>query len=88
MKKLALTIAIVLGLGLTAFADPNGCGLFQRGENPEYNGMYGNKGAGDPAPMLPAHGQEGNQGAPLGTGIALLAALGGVYLVSKRRKEE
>ena len=33
MKKLTLTIAIVLGLGLTTFADNNnqGGGLFQRG---------------------------------------------------------
>ena len=30
MKKLALTIAFVLGLGMTTFAE-NGGGLFQRG---------------------------------------------------------
>jgi hypothetical protein len=34
MKKLVLTVAIVLGLGMTSFADPNG-GLFQRGNTPE-----------------------------------------------------
>ena len=88
MKKLALTIAIILGLSMTTFADPNGGGLFKRGAEPEYTGMYGNRGANDPAPLLPAHGQDGNQDAPLGTGIAVLAALGGAYLVAKKRREE
>ena len=88
MKKLVLTIAIVLGLGMTTFADPNGGGLFQRGTTPE---LYGNRGEGDPdMPLLPNHGSDENQGAttPLGTGIAVLADLGGAYLVAKKRREE
>ncbi len=89
MKKLALTIAIVLGLGLTTFADPNGNGLFKRGNGPdEYSELGMNR---DLTPMLPAHGestnQDGNEG-PIGTGIAVLAALGGAYLVAKKRREE
>ena len=88
MKKLALIATIILGLSMTSFADPNGGGLFQRGETPEYNGVYGNRGIDDPTPMLPAHGMDDNQGAPLGTGIAVLAALGGAYLVAKKRREE
>ena len=89
MKKLALTIAIVLGLSLTSFADPNGGGLFKRGLAPDEE-IYGMGFAktGEDMPMLPAHGMEDNQDAPLGTGIAVLAALGGAYLVAKRRKEE
>ncbi len=90
MKKLALTIAIVLGLGLTTFANTNGGGLFKRGAEPEYNGMYSNKDGGV-TPMLPAHGmtgnQDGNEG-PIGTGIAILAVLGSAYLVGKRRKQK
>ena len=80
MKKIALTLAIVLGLGLTTFADPNGGGLFMRGENTETRsgGM----------PGLPGHGHDTNQPAPLGTGIALLTTLGAAYLVGKRRREE
>ena len=35
MKKLIMTIAIVLGLCATSFADPNGGGLFQRGAHGE-----------------------------------------------------
>ena len=87
MKKLALTIAIVLGLGLTTFADPNGGGLFKRGAdiNDEYSEMGMNR---DLTPMLPSHGETGNQDAPIGTGIAVLAALGGAYLVAKKRREE
>jgi LPXTG-motif cell wall-anchored protein len=38
--------------------------------------------------MLPSHGETGNQDAPIGTGIAVLAALGGAYLVAKKRREE
>ena len=81
MKKHILTIAIILGFGLTSFADPNGGGLFKRGETTETR-----DGSGTPA--LPGHGQTGNQPAPLGTGIALLTTLGAAYLVGKRRREE
>ena len=42
MKKLIITAAIILGLGMTSFAD--GGGLFQRGANPEeQNGVFGNR---------------------------------------------
>ncbi len=90
MKKQILTIAIILGLGMTAFADPNGGGLFNRGaviEDGEYNGAgYNRDGM---LPGLPNHNQQGNQDAvPLGSGIAVLAALGGAYLVAKKRREE
>ena len=84
MKKLALTLAIVLGLSMTTFAD--GGGLFKRGETPEQQGgVYGTRGVG---PVLPGHDQTNNQNAPLGTGIAVLAALGAAYLIGKRRKED
>ena len=82
MKKLALTIAIVLGLSMTTFAD--GGGLFQRGTEPEYNGIYNRGGM----PGLPGHELPGNQDAPLGTGIAVLTALGAAYLVGKKRNEK
>ena len=86
MKKLTLTIAIVLGMAITSFADPNGGGLFMRGNTPEQSTR-----AGENTPMLPnQHGLGGNQNAdaPLGTGIAVLLGLGAAYLVGKRRKEE
>ena len=87
MKKIALTAAIILGLSMTTFAD--GGGLFQRGTEPE-NATYGNRDGSVTSPMLPGHGQEGNQDAngPLGSGIAVLLGLGGAYLVAKKRKED
>ena len=86
MKKLALTIAIVLGLSMTTFAD--GGGLFQRGTaDKETNSLYSNR-AGEGFPGMPGHGGSTNADAPLGTGIALLTALGAAYLIGKRRKED
>ena len=81
MKKLILTTAIILGIGLTSFADPNGGGVFQRGNEPTRLGQDG-------TPALPAHGMDTNQPAPLGTGVMVLTALGAAYLVGKRRKED
>ena len=85
MKKTLLTFAIILGLGLTAFADPDGGGLFQRGADTKELNFYRDGGL---TPGLPGHNLEGNQDAPLGTGIAVLTALGAAYLVGKRRREE
>ena len=99
MKKLALTIAIVLGtaIGLTA-QQKSGGGLFERGNVTEedYNSAYGssqidlfgNLRADDLTIELPNHGQDENQNAPLGSGIAVLLGLGGAYLVAKKRREE
>ena len=94
MKKLAITIVIVLGLGISAFADG---GLFQRGYNAK-NGFSGYTYFGatemgerttDPLmPGLPAHGENTNQPAPVGSGIAVLLGLGAAYLVGKKRREE
>ena len=86
MKKLALTVAIVLGLSMTTFAD--GGGLFQRGSEQSNSSIYGNREGGVMAPALPNHGLEENQNAPLGTGIAILLGLSAAYLVDKHRKQE
>jgi len=84
MKKLIITTAIVLGLGLTTFANPNGGGVFGRGESTE----QGNRETTLFAPRLPQHGQNGNQPASIGSGIVVLTALGAAYLVGKRREED
>ena len=90
MKKLTLTLAIVLGLSMTSFAD--GGGLFQRGAMPEQEtGIFGQaRTTNGSMPSLPLHNEQGDQDAdaPLGTGIAVLAVLGGAYLVGKKRREE
>ena len=89
MKKLVLTIAIVLGLGMTTFANPEPNGLFQRGTTEET--IYGAR-DGEEAPMLtpglPGHGSGGTEPAPLGSGIAVLLGLCAAYMVGKKRKEE
>ena len=97
MKKLALTIAIILGIGMTTFAQDNtlGGGLLQRGDTPHYD-FYADwadlgwtRTTGGLFNLPGGHGlTEDQNGTPLGSGIALLLGLGGVYLVAKRRKEE
>ena len=88
MKKLALTIAVVLGLSLTTFAENDG-GLFQRGASEPTSGIYGDRGMRDVIyPNLPNHTANGNQDAPLGTGVAVLLGLGAAYMVGKKRREE
>ena len=97
MKKLTLTIAIILGMTMTTFAE--GGGLFNRGNNAK-NGASGysyfstdgiaDLRADDPlnAPLLPMHGETEDQDAPLGSGIVALLSLGAAYMVAKKRKEE
>ena len=94
MKKLTLTIAIILGMTMTTFAE--GGGLFNRGNNAR-NGASGysyfsTDGLSDIRtedpfnPLLPAHGLEDNQDAPLGSGIVALLSLGAAYMVAKKRR--
>ena len=89
MKKLVLTIAVVLGLCMTSFADPNGGGLFQRGND---NSYYNREGEGEGIfnlPGLPDHGSDENGDAtPLGSGVVVLLGLGAAYLVGKKRNED
>ena len=89
MKKLIMTIAIVLSMGTMAFAQDvevyEERGLFGKGQE---SSIFGAKGNGEL--MLPEHGMDDDQDAegPLGTGIVLLTTLGAAYLVGKRRKED
>lgn len=86
MKKLSITIALLLGMSITTFASPDGGGLFQRGMVPdeEYFGSRINE-----RPIMPYHELNTNQPAstPLGSGIAVLLGLGAAYLVGKKSKE-
>ena len=87
MKKLIMTTSIVLGLSLTTFEQGS---LFHRensGENSaslyESRGGFNKDGFG---PNLPGHGGTGNQDAPLGSGIVMLARLGSAYMFAKKRR--
>ena len=82
MKKLALTIAIVLGLGLAASAQG---GLFKYGAEDELF-MYR-----DGNPLFPEHNAYGNQDAgedvPLAGGALLLIGFGAAYALKKRNEK-
>ncbi len=88
MKKLVTTIAIILGFGLTASADPDRGGLFQRGAVSD-EVFYGSGSRNNEKPMMPFHELNTNQPAttPLGSGIVVLLGLGAAYAFWKRDKE-
>ena len=85
MKKLVLTIAIILGITIGAFSQEKGLfGLGRsRGEVDEFSINR------DPSMLgLPGeHGSTNDTPAPLGSGIAVLIGFGAAYAMSKRRKE-
>ena len=87
MKKLVLTVAIVLGLSMASFAE--GGGLFGQGQTVEESTPSTMMYHRDGFPGLPGggHGQGGNQPAPVGSGIAVLIGLCAAYAVAKKRKE-
>ena len=88
MKRLVLTIAVVLGLSMTTFAQ--GGGLFHRGNTTEQNDGFMSRADGK-FPGLPGeHGGTDHADAdelPLGTGIAILLSLGGCYAMSKKNRK-
>ena len=83
MKKLSLTLTILLGLSLTTFAD--GGGLFQRGTDDQENSGMMNRGGGFPG--MPDHGGAGNADAPLGGGALLLIGFGAAYALKKKNEK-
>jgi len=80
MKKLALTIGIVLTMGLCASAQS----LLQRDDMD----MVNNDRATLTTPAIPNFGETTDQNGPLGSGIAVLVGLGAAYMVAKKRKED
>ena len=99
MKKLVLTIAIVLGMTFGASAQyfdngknngpRQGGGLFGYGAvSDEY--FYGAGGYDRNTgllPLLPLHNQEDNQDAPLGGGALLLIGMSAAYAMAKKNKK-
>lgn len=90
MKKTIITLAIIFGLGIGAFAQG---GLFQYGavsDEAYYGSAYYdgyNSRDGLMYPGLPGHGQSDNLDAPLGGGVLLLLGFGAAYAMKKRREE-
>ena len=82
MKKIILTLALVMTLGFTVSAqrdaffndwDDLGNGL----DRTEFD-----------MPALPYHGLDTNQNAPLGSGLVILAAMGAGYALARRKSEK
>jgi hypothetical protein len=85
MKKILLAIALVMTLGLSASAQRDG--FFN------YDNIYDNRGGGDNIDYfnLPQQGIGSNYnepGAPLGTGLLIMTALGAGYAVARRKNRK
>ena len=86
MKKAVLTLAIVLGMTIGAFAQEGG--IFGRGPMPR-NELYESTPNSSGPLMLPqVHGAGADQSgeAPLGTGALLLIGFGAAYALKKKNK--
>ena len=99
MKKLTITLAIILGLGISSsFAQGNRYNASEEVYCEGEGGLFGkgpklfSKNGNDPLlPGLPdTHGGDGDSDgdAPLGSGVAVLVGLGTAYLVRKKRRED
>lgn len=79
MKRIVLSIALVLAFGLGANAQKDG---FFNDWDDVSNGLDR---TGIEMPSLPGgHGESGDVTAPLGTGLLILTALGGAYILKKK----
>ena len=86
MKKLILSIAIILGLGMASFAE--GGGLFGHGQSAAEDNTTSTYNRDGLVPALPGqHNTNTNQPAPVGSGIAVLIGLGAAYAFAKKREE-
>ena len=78
MKRIVLSIAIVLTLGLSVNAQSDGFFLSNYQE-------YGREDS-KVLPALPRYGTNVDHSAPLGSGLLLLAGMGAAYALRRRRK--
>lgn len=83
MKKITMMLVILLGLTMGAFAQG---GLFGMGST---RGGESYSTRETPMINLPdAHGDPNDHGAPVGSGIVVLAGLGAAYLATKKNNRE
>ena len=92
MKKLALTIAIVLGMSIGAFAQGGLLGYGFVGEQNGWNNSWStynwNRGALNMPSLPTTFGETNDQpAAPLGSGALLLIGFGAAYAMKKRSKK-
>lgn len=82
MKKLVIALALILGLSFGTQSYGQNGGLFSKGSDATRTENNDNR-----YPGLPGHKLNGNQPAPVGSGLLLLMGMGAAYAASKRRKE-
>lgn len=88
MKKLVLTIAIVLGVSFGAMSQQGG-GLFQRGASNDCFGddrMSNGFSLGMPNTYLGS--TDNSDATPLGSGMLMFIALGTGYAIARRKREK
>jgi len=90
MKKTLLTLITLLGITFGAIAQPQGGGIFKRGavSDEVYYNARNNTGENGLLNLPISHGEAQDQGAPLGSGIAVLLGLGSAYFMAKKLKED
>ena len=89
MKKLALTLAIVLGMSFGAFAQEGGLfGYGFVGEQNNWSNTGWNRSGALIFPTLPTtFGATNDQPAPLGSGALLLIGFGAAYALKKKNQK-
>lgn len=86
MKRIALTLAIVLGITLGASAQYRG--VFDRGPEAGYqNDSYNREGEGSIFGLPSSHGLDDDQSSPLGSGAMLLIGFGAAYALRKKNRK-
>jgi len=88
MKKLIITTVILLGIGLSTYAQIDGGGIFKRGPKSNEYFSYRENYEGGLINLPQSHGSNEDASAPVGSGIVVLVSLGTAYLVGKKRKEK
>ena len=85
MKKILLTIAVIMTISLSTKAQSDG---FFRTNNFDYFDYRNGIGVGDEIGfLLPAgHGYDYDTNAPIGGGLIILTALGVGYAINKKKK--
>ncbi len=88
MKRILMTMAVVLALGFGAMAQERN-GLFNMGPTSSEDGFFTSGNRDESLLNLPTtHGSDSDVTAPLGSGVAVLLGLGAAYLVTKKRNQE
>ena len=85
MKRIALTLAIVLGIAIGESAQNRG--LFDRGPSRDMDYEYGTREGEAGLLGLPSqHGTTNDESAPLGSGALLLIGFSAAYAMKKQGK--